>query len=33
MNTAEGHHQITICNECAKTMGEIKENIGTWIER
>jgi len=33
MNTAEGHHEVTICNDCAKTMNEIKGEIGTWLEK
>jgi hypothetical protein len=33
MKTAEGAHQVIVCNDCAKTMGEIKENIGTWLEQ
>jgi hypothetical protein len=33
MNTAEGPHQVTVCNDCAKTMSQIKENVGTWLEQ
>jgi ribosome-binding protein aMBF1 (putative translation factor) len=33
MNTAEGPHKITVCNDCAKTMNQIKENVGTWLEQ
>ena len=33
MNTADGPHQTTICNECAKIMEEIKGNVGTWLEQ
>jgi hypothetical protein len=33
MNTSEGHHAVTVCNDCADALREMKENIGTWLER
>lgn len=32
MNTADGPHTITACKDCADTMNQIKENIGSWLE-
>lgn len=32
MTTLDGPHSITICDECAKTMDEMKGQTGTWLE-
>lgn len=32
MNTQDGLHSVTICNDCAKTMSEMKGQMGTWLE-
>jgi ribosome-binding protein aMBF1 (putative translation factor) len=33
MNTAEGPHEITVCNDCATAMEQIKENVGIWLDQ
>jgi hypothetical protein len=33
LNTSEGPHKITVCNDCANTMNQIKGNIGSWLDQ
>lgn len=33
MNTSEGSHEIKICEDCAKTLEEMKEGLETWMTR
>ena len=33
LKTAEGPHEISICNDCAKTMEQIKDNANLWLEQ